>query len=112
MARLFYEVKYYRVHLGNGIMGSTSSIAWLDCLDASSDWSQELIIYFVPDGEKLPPSYCNISDKRGYIYRPISQMSLYLDILRNEKPVFVGMDDKYPDDSSVVTYPEPVGEGE
>ena len=112
MARIFYEVKYYRVHLGSGTIGRTSVVAWLDCLDECVDWKQELTIFFVPDGEKLPAGFCNSTDKRGAIYRPISSMKLYLDILRNEKPVFVGMDDKYPDNSSVATYPEPVGEGE
>jgi len=112
MARISYEVKHYRVHLGSGTIGCTSIVAWLDCLDACEDWQHELTVYFVPDGKKLPAGSCNISDKRGVIFRPISQMNLYLDILRNEKPVFVGMDDEYPSDSCVTTYPEPVGEGE
>jgi hypothetical protein len=85
MARLSYEVKYYRVHLGSAKLSSGVTIlGWLDCLDAPADWSRELIVYLVPEGSKLPPSFCDISEKRGIIYRPISQMSLYLDLLRNE----------------------------
>jgi hypothetical protein len=121
MASIIFEVKYYRVQLSNGTIGvykrdrTTENITiagYINCLDASSDWKQELILYFIPDGIELPDGFCNIAEKRGGAFHPVSQMGLYLDILRNEKPVFAGMDDRFPNASYLTTYPEPVGERE
>jgi hypothetical protein len=39
-------------------------------------------------------------------------MALFVDLLRNEKPVFAGLDSQNPDGNLLATYPEPVGEAE
>ena len=112
MASKSFEVKDYRVYLGSGSIGSVHIAGYVNCLDAASNWSYQQNIYFVTDGSYLlPPSY-NPAAKSGAIFRPISEMGLYIDLLRNEKPVFSTMDDQDPDNNALRTYPEPVGEGE
>ena len=66
----------------------------------------------MPDGSSLPAPWYNPAAKSGAFYRPISQMELYLDVLRNEKPVYASMDDQSPGGNALRTYPEAVGEGE
>jgi hypothetical protein len=112
MATKSFEVKYYRVFLGTGTINSVHIVGYLNCLDADVNWSYQQTVYFVPEGSSLPPAWYNPSAKSGGIYRPISQMGLYLDFLRNEKPVYASMDDQSPDGNALRTFPEAVGEGE
>jgi len=100
------------VFLGTGTVGSVHIVGYLNCLDANVNWSYQQTVYFVPDGASLPPPTYNPAAKAGSLYRPISQMGLYVDLLRNEKPVYASMDDQNPDGNALRTYPEAVGEGE
>ncbi|MEP7272791.1 MAG: hypothetical protein ABI882_14915 [Acidobacteriota bacterium] len=112
MAEHSFEVKFYRVKLSNGTIGATAFVGYLNCLDASANWTSQFTVYFLTEGTSLPPSSYNASNKMGASYRPISQMALYLDLLRNEKPVFAEMSDANPNLNALRTWPEPVGEGE
>jgi hypothetical protein len=112
MAKMSFEVKYYSLQLGNGGIGNEKFVASLVCQNASSNPTPRLYVYFVSDGMKLPASSCNTSNKTGRIFRPISQMGLFIDVLRNEKPINVVMDDDRPDWISLRTEAEPAGEGE
>jgi len=112
MATASFEVKYYRVFLGTGAVGGVSIVGYLNCLDASSNWVYQQTVYFMAEGSSLPAPMYNPAAKAGAFYRPISQMGLYLDVLRNEKPVYASMDDQNPGGNALRTYPEAVGEGE
>ncbi len=50
--------------------------------------------------------------KKGYMFMPISDMQAFVDILRNEKPIFGHLREDNPEWTSVTTTQEPVGEGE
>ena len=112
MATQTFEVKYYRVFLGTGTIGNVKVVGYLNCLDASANWSFQQTIYFVPEGATLPPPTYSPASKSGSFYRPISQMALYMDLLRNEKPIFASMDNQNPDGNALRTFPEAIGEGE
>ena len=112
MATTSFEVKYYRVFLGTGTVSGVGIDGYLNCLDASANWVYHQTIYFVPDGSSLPAPWYNPATKSGAFYRPISQMKLYLDVLRNERPVYASMDDQNPGGNALRTFPEAVGEGE
>jgi hypothetical protein len=112
MATKSFEVKAYRVFLGLGSVDNVQFDGYLDCLDATAGWAYHQTVYFLPDGSSLPPPWYSASGKSGGFYRPISQMGLYVDLLRNEKPVWASMDDQNPGGNCLRTYPEAVGEGE
>lgn len=113
MAKKSFEVKFYRVFLGTGVVSNIKSVGYLNCLDASANWVSQLTVYFVPDGSALPPGWFNPATNAGAMFRPISQMELFLDLLRNEMPVFASMDDQNPlEGNALRTHPEATGEGE
>lgn len=113
MATKTFEVKYYRVFLGTGTVSNIHIVGYLNCLDASANWVYQHTVYFVPDGSSLPPGWYNPTVKAGAMFRPISQMGLFLDLLRNEKPIYASMDDQNPAEGNAFrTDPEAVGEGE
>jgi hypothetical protein len=112
MAKAYFEVKSYRVRLGNGITDKVRFMGSLNCLDAPENWVYQQTIFFLSDDLNLPTPEYYPAAKAGAMYRPIAQMGLFLDLLRNEKPVFAFMDDTAPEGNFLATYPEAVGEGE
>src|SRR5688500_17737896 len=113
MATKTFEVQYYRVFLGTGIVSNIPITVYLNCLDASANWVYQFTVYFVPDGNSLPAGWYNPVAKSGAMFRPISQMGLFLDLLRNEKPIYASMDDQNPAQGHALrAYPEAIGEGE
>ena len=50
--------------------------------------------------------------KIGFSFLPESHYSRYIDLLRNEKPVFAYLNSEYPDINRLYTGTEPVGEEE
>jgi hypothetical protein len=89
-----FEVKYYQVNLSTNILSSgVTVVGFISCHDASTNWSSTQVIYFVPDGISLPPPTYSPSVKVGAMYRPISQFGIFIDLLRNERPLHAHMDD-------------------
>ena len=68
------------------------------------------IILYYPDGEDLPENRITETGK-VFFYKHFSYASIDIDILRNEKPVYIQYDDrtKY---GFINTSSEPVGEEE
>jgi hypothetical protein len=114
MASANFEVTYYRARLGNGALsgGTISVVGYIACFDAAANWTYTYTIYFMPDGASLAEPFYDPSRKVGASFRPISQWAMIIDILRNEKPVYALMYDSKPDQNSLLTGQEPVGEGE
>ena len=65
-------------------------------------------IGFITEGMPLPP---NVTYPFNTAFRPISEYAYYLDILRNEKPVYIVIE-KDPSLHAIKTHNEPIGEGE
>ncbi len=71
-----------------------------------------LDIVFVPEGIPLPPNESSNTYLFNTIYRPQLEYIYYLDILRNENPVFMDIDKDNPDRHKIHTGHEEVGDGE
>lgn len=60
--------------------------------------------------------YCKSSydSKRlvASVFLPLEDMMVIVDMLRNEKPIYAHINTEYPEQSSISTMHEPVGEGE
>ena len=71
-----------------------------------------LDVYFLAPDSDTPEPQVDISNRRGAIFMPISDIYAFVDILRNEKPIFGHLRGDYPQWTSVTTTNEPVGTGD
>jgi hypothetical protein len=114
-AKAHFDVKYYRMYLATGTISTTINsnipvLGYINCLDASANWSFSFTIYFLSDNTPhLPAPFYDPSIKSGGVFRPISQMSLYADLLHSEKSIEAFMDNTNPDMNGLETGPVPVG---
>lgn len=69
------------------------------------------VLFVVPDSE-VPQPIFDEEKKKGYMFMPISDLPGFVDILRNEHPIFGHLRGDRPEWTSVTTSQEPVGEGE
>lgn len=70
------------------------------------------IIYFVHPDSPTPQPYFHPSIKIGTIFLPFAHMTSYLDMLRNEKPIYAYLNSSKPEWNCLRTSNEPVGEEE
>lgn len=70
------------------------------------------ILYFLHEDSPVATPVYNASTKVGAIFLPFEDMPIYLDILRNEKPVYAYLNSTKPEWNSLRTSNEPVGEEE
>jgi hypothetical protein len=82
--------------------------------DSEDDETGELIIYFLtPDSPApKPPAYTKSTGILGNFCVPYNQMPFYIDLLRNEKPVWFQLVTDKPEFNSVRTSWEPIGVGD
>lgn len=74
---------------------------------------QSLIVYGLHPSSPVPPApVYNVPAKSGAIFVPFADLHTYVDILRNEKPVYARLDSDHPEWMCLSTSREPVGEGE
>lgn len=74
------------------------------------EYSMDVI--FVTDDSEYPDPIIEESEKKAYMFMPVNDMMAFVDILRNEKPIFGHLRDDRPEWTSITTKQEPVGEGE
>ena len=71
-----------------------------------------LIIYFLDENSYIPNNAFYPNQKRGTSYLPRVQYQSYIDVLRNEKPIYCFLNSSYPLQNGLYTGAEPVGENE
>ena len=69
-------------------------------------------VVFVAEGSPYPEPIIDEEKKKGYMFMPVSDMGVFVDTLRNEKPIFGHLRQDRPEWTSITTTQEPVGEGE
>jgi hypothetical protein len=69
------------------------------------------VMFLAPDSP-VPPPTIKLEEKKGYMFMPVSDMLAFVDVLRNEKPIYGHLRGDRPEWTSVTTGQEPVGEGE
>ena len=71
-----------------------------------------LVIYFLTETSYIPNNAYLPNQKRGTMYLDQSQFQWYVDLLRNESPVYCFLNSSYPLQNGIYTGTETVGEGE
>ena len=71
-----------------------------------------LDVYFLAPDSDVPDPQVDIANRRGAIFMAISDIHAFVDILRNEAPIFGHLRGDFPQWTSVTTTNEPVGTGD
>jgi hypothetical protein len=71
-----------------------------------------LLIYFYPPGRTAGSPGYDPHNKRGWMSVPIDEMPTFIDVLRNEKPIWAYVNSEKPNGNGFRTGVEPVGEEE
>jgi hypothetical protein len=101
-------------------MGHRSRAAWgtreleiqgyVACYGA--DGSRFVVYGLHPDSPVPFNAVCDIEARVGAIFVPFDSLPSYVDIVRNEKPVYATLNSENPNAMGLSTSEEPVGEGE
>lgn len=103
----WYEVSNYRVAVGAETNASSYGSVQLNGMGFYA------LLKFKKAGP-LPPATAPVTGglQRFYGFLDFAQISVVVDVLRNEKPVRLGFDDGSPGVFHLMTGPEPTGETE
>lgn len=108
-----FQVEEYKVGLGyemSATWGGTtiSARGYVACYGGN----HRLIIYGLTENSPVPGPMYVVGNKVGAIFVPFEEMAAYIDVLRNEKPIFAYLNSDKPEWNSIRTSMEPVGEEE
>jgi len=112
MATNKFQVETYSINIGyeqSGGGGGPKSRAYLSC--TGKDGSRFVIYFAAPGSEMAPPRYFP-ETKFGSINVPFDEMHNYVDLVRNEKPVYAYLNSEKPQWNCLSTAMETVGEEE
>jgi hypothetical protein len=114
MTTLRFEVKTYEVLLGKTIGVGFKNLNYasgvIRCWGAGGE---ELMVVFAssPALADAGSNFANVGQKRGGIVAPMSSFGFYLDLLREEGPVYAQIDSTSPDSLNLLeTGLEPVAD--
>lgn len=71
-----------------------------------------LDLYFLDDDSPFPPPAIDLPGKKAFMFMPFRDITVFVDLLRNEKPIYAHLRADKPEWTSITTTKEPVGEGE
>jgi hypothetical protein len=114
MAATTFKITNYTITLGFEVYvylnkRNIKTRGKLECYGRHGD---RLIIYFLTDDQAAPEPFYNEADKYGAIFLPFKEMPVYVDLVRNEKPVYASLDSDRMKSNSISSRSEPVGEEE
>lgn len=113
MPSVKFEIENYQVTLGLDLPSIQTGKDEQVCgIIGCYGKDYQLMLNFVKEGSALPAPFYDESKKTGVIFLPYSHLNSYVDILRNEKPVYGYCSSDKPEWNSVSTQHEAVGEGE
>jgi len=115
MATKTFEVVTYVLNMGykNGATWGGVAIQIQGYVAWTGADGSRLIVYGLHPSSPVPPApVYNVAGNVGAIFVPFSEIGKYVDIVRNEKPVYGYLNSDNPNWISLSTSSEPIGEGE
>jgi len=110
-----FRVRKYKLTLGykgratyNGVAIRIRGI--ITCYDSNYDY--RFIIYFLTEDSPVPDPVYIVQNKAGAIFLPFKEIMPYIDMVRNEKPIYAYLNSDAPESNCIRTSKEPVGEEE
>ncbi|MXX82798.1 MAG: hypothetical protein F4Y70_04915 [Chloroflexi bacterium] len=114
-----FEIKRYmviwrqlEVRAFGGVQVRIRGLVRCSGIGASNQQDHRLDVYFLAPDSPTPAPQVDIANRRGAIFMEISDIHAFVDILRNEKPIFGHLRGDNPQWTSVTTTNEPVGTGD
>ena len=113
MATKTFQVTTYKMALGHAMSATWSgkrikARGYVTCYGGD----HRFIAYFLTDDSPVPDPVYVVANKVGAIFLPFKEMAPFVDLVRNEKPVYAYMNSDRPEWNSLKTSLEPVGEEE
>ena len=112
MAIITFEVKSYEITLAYELSGGGGGPKSRGVVVCNGDNGYRFAIYFAAPGSQMAPPRYFPETKFGSINVPVDEMSHYVDLLRNEKPIFAYLNSDKPEWNNIATTKEPIGEEE
>jgi hypothetical protein len=114
-----FEIKEYMVIFRqmeerdfDGVMAQIRGIVRCTGVAPQTGDEYRLEVYFLTDDSAVPQPVVDLDDKSGAIFLGVSEMHAFIDVLRNEKPIYGHLRGDNPQWTSVTTTNEPVGAGD
>lgn len=95
-----------------GVMARIRGLVRCNGVGMDDQESYRLDVYFLSPDSDVPAPQVDIASRLGAIFMSIGDIHAFVDILRNEKPIFGHLRGDYPPWTSVTTTNEPVGTGD
>lgn len=95
-----------------GVQARIRGLVRCNGVGAEDQERYRLDVYFLANDSETPAPQVDIANRQGAIFMPIADIYAFVDILRNEKPIFGHLRADYPQWTSVTTTNEPVGTGD
>lgn len=113
MASKSFQVASYEVHLGRRMSIGGGILAHFHAhIICQGMHGERFTVYFLTPDSADVDNFYRVKESWGASFVPASQYEWYVDLLRNEKPVYAYMSEDHPDWNRLFTGSEPVGEGE
>ena len=108
-----FEIDEYKIRLSHSLKATIKGVA-IKARGIVSCYGEglRLIVYFLSEDSPVPDAFFNVEKDTGALFLPFEQITAYVDLLRNEKPVFGYLNSEVPHYNSITTSKEPVGEEE
>ena len=95
-----------------GVTARIRGLVRCNGISPDNEEKYRLDVYFLAPDSDVPAPQVDISNRRGALFMPVSDIFAFVDILRNESPIFGHLRGDYPQWTSVTTTNEPVGVGD
>jgi len=112
MPTIVTEIESYYVQIGYESTGGAGGPKSRGVIACHGDGGYLFLIYLAAPGSSTAEPRYHPDGKIGSINVPVGETGNYLDILRNEKPLFMYMNSENPEWNNIRTSLEAVGEGE
>ena len=114
-----FEIKNYMViwrqleeRQFSGVKARIRGLVRCNGIGADDQENYRLDVYFLSPDSDTPDPQVDIANRQGAIFMPIADLFAFVDILRNESPIFGHLRGDFPQWTSVTTTNEPVGVGD
>jgi hypothetical protein len=114
-----FEIKEYMVIFRQleerdfgGVKAKIRGIVRCSGVAPTTEAQYRLDVFFLTPDSPVPSPLVDLNANSGSIFFPMSDMAAFVDILRNEKPIYGHLRGDRPEWTSITTTNEPVGSGE
>ena len=112
MATNTYQVQSYSLKLSREMTIGGGAVKFYAQAVCNGAGGERFVAFFLRDDSNPQPNIYNPGAKWATVYLPAEQYPWYVDMLRNEKPVYAYMNSDRPSANRLYTGNEPVGEDE